>query len=212
MAENLSFHSVRLLGLGHNRTSKPVKVLILLLALLPAVAGYMTARTTFKVLSFFWVVAYSSNKHYIHWHCSQLHRCHYYHCQWCPEIHKELPVRSTGQDQKLGLVLDFPKTPSPCYYLKQDWYFPVPLHTQLYLNPAGPSGEAKSGFPANLFSGNHAWFFLERANAEGDFFFFHRRLLTDIFAVVRLVTLLSSLALLGVLAQSLQLTVIENES
>ena len=50
VAENLSFHTVRLLG--HNRTSKPVKVPILSLALLAAVAGKLTARTAFKVLSF----------------------------------------------------------------------------------------------------------------------------------------------------------------
>ena len=51
MAENLRFHSVQLLG--HNGTSKPVKVSILPLALLAAVVGKLTARTTFKVLSFF---------------------------------------------------------------------------------------------------------------------------------------------------------------
>ena len=45
-----SFHSVRLLG--HNRTSKSVKVPIFPLALNATVAGYMTAQTTFKVLSF----------------------------------------------------------------------------------------------------------------------------------------------------------------
>ena len=73
------------------------------------------------------------------------------------------------------------------------------------------SGEAKSGFPANFFSRNRACLFLERANAEGDLFFFRRRLFTG-FTVVRPVTLLSSLALLGVLAGSLQLTVNENLS
>ena len=46
-----SFHSVRLLG--HNRTNKSVKVPIFPLALNATVAGYMTAQTTFKVLSFF---------------------------------------------------------------------------------------------------------------------------------------------------------------
>ena len=123
VAENLSFHSVRLLG--HNGTSKPVKVPILPLALIAAVAGKLTARTTFKVLSFFgWLLTIRTNTIYTG-HCSQPHRCHYRHYQWCPEFHKELPVRSptTGQDQKLGLVLDFPKTPGPCYYHKQDWYF-----------------------------------------------------------------------------------------
>ena len=56
VAENLSFHNVRLLG--HNGTSKPVKVPILSLALLAAVAGKLTARTTFKVLSFFgWLLS-----------------------------------------------------------------------------------------------------------------------------------------------------------
>ena len=52
--------------------------------------------------------------------------------------------------------------------------------------------------------------FLERANADGDWFFF---LLTGFAVVVRLVTsLLLSLALSGVLARSLQLTVNDNES
>ena len=85
------------------------------------------------------------------------------------------------------------------------------------------SGKAKSGFPANFFSRKRACLFLERAKAEGDCFFFRakaegdcfffrRRLLTG-FAVVRPVTsMLLSLALLGVLAQSLQLTVNDNES
>ena len=54
MAENLSFHSVR--PLGHNGTSKPVKVPILPLALLAAVAGKLTARTTFK--GFFYIHKY----------------------------------------------------------------------------------------------------------------------------------------------------------
>ena len=63
MAENLSFHSVRLLG--HNGTSKPVKVPILPLALLAAVAGKLTARTTFKVLSFFgWLLTVRTNTIY----------------------------------------------------------------------------------------------------------------------------------------------------
>ena len=103
-----------------------MKVPIFPLALNATVAGYMTARTTFKVLSFFgWmltVLTYTI-------HCS--HRRHYRHCQWCPEIHEELHVRSTltGQFQQLDLVLDFPKTPGHCYYHKKDWYFPVPLHT-----------------------------------------------------------------------------------
>ena len=60
VAENLSFHNVRLLG--HNGTSKPVKVPILSLALLAAVAGKLTARTTFKVLSFFGWLLYKSSK------------------------------------------------------------------------------------------------------------------------------------------------------
>ena len=63
VAENLSFHSVRLLG--HNGTSKPVKVPILSLALLAAVAGKLTARTTFKVLSFFgWLLTVRTNTIY----------------------------------------------------------------------------------------------------------------------------------------------------
>ena len=85
-------------------------------------------------------------------------------------------------------------------------------HTELSESCRSSSGEAKSGFPANFFSRNRACLFLERANAEGDLFFFRRHLLTD-FPVVRPVTLLSSLALLGVLApRSLQLTVKENLS
>ena len=60
MAENLSFHIVRLLS--HNGTSKPVKVPILSLALLAAVAGKLTARTTFKVLSFLgWMFTVRTN-------------------------------------------------------------------------------------------------------------------------------------------------------
>ena len=75
------------------------------------------------------------------------------------------------------------------------------------------SGKVKSGFPANFFSRKHACLFLEWANAEGDWFFFRQRLLTGYASVVRPVTsLLLSLALLGVLARSLQLTVNENES
>ena len=63
VAENLSFHSVRLLC--HNGTSKPVKVPILPLALLAAVAGKLTARTTFKVLSFFgWFLTIRTNTIY----------------------------------------------------------------------------------------------------------------------------------------------------
>ena len=84
-------------------------------------------------------------------------------------------------------------------------------HTELFKSCWSSSGEAKSGFPANFFSRNRACLFLERANAEGDLFFFRRRLYTG-FTVVRPVTVLSSLALLGVLAGSLQLTVNENLS
>ena len=84
-------------------------------------------------------------------------------------------------------------------------------HTELSESCWSSSGEAKSGFPAYFFSRNRACLFLERANAEGDLFFFRRRLFTG-FTVVRPVTLLSSLALLGVLAGSLQLTVNENLS
>ena len=57
MIGKLSFYSVRLLG--HNGASISVKVPIISLALRAAVAGYTTARTTFKVLSFFGVDAYS---------------------------------------------------------------------------------------------------------------------------------------------------------
>ena len=63
VAENLSFHSVRLLG--HNGTSKPVKVPILPLALFAAIAGKLTARTTFKVPSFFgWLLTVRTNTIY----------------------------------------------------------------------------------------------------------------------------------------------------
>ena len=152
--------------------------------------------------------AYSKNKHYIHWHCSQPHRCHYRHYQWCPEFHKELPVCSTttGQDQ-LGLVLDFPKTQGPCYYHKQDWFFQF-LYTHRII-----------WILLVLFWQSQIWFsrncvclFLERATTEGDLFFFRRRLLTGFFGVVHPVTPLSPLALFGVLARSLQLAVNENES
>ena len=86
-------------------------------------------------------------------------------------------------------------------------------HTELSESCWSSSGEAKSGFPANFFSRNRACLFLERANAEGDLFFFRRRFFSGFTVhVVRPVTLLSSLALLGVLAGSLQLTVNENLS
>ena len=104
MIDNLSFHSVR--PLDHKQL---VKVLILPLALLAAVAGNTTAQTMFKVLSFFWVdVSVRTNTIYT--------ARHYRHYQYlrCPEIHKELPVRLTGQDQQLDLVLDFSKTPGHC--------------------------------------------------------------------------------------------------
>ena len=72
------------------------------------------------------------------------------------------------------------------------------------------SGEGESGFPANFFSRKRACLLLERANAEGEFLFFRRRLTG--FTVARSATSLSSLALFGVLAGSLQLTVNDNES
>ena len=83
------------------------------------------------------------------------------------------------------------------------------LSTELSESCWSFSGEAKSGFPANFFSRNRTYLFLkvERGNADGDLFFFQRRLLTGFFAVVRPVTPLSSLALLGVFARSLQLTI-----
>ena len=105
-----------------------MKVPILLLALLAAVAGNMTALTTFKVLSFL---------------------------SGCLQLEKTLYKLAT-QDQKLGLVLDFPKTLGPCYYHKQDRYSPVPLHTQNYLNPAGPLlAKQNLDFQLTSFPGTH---------------------------------------------------------
>ena len=58
-----SFHGVRLLG--HNRTSKSVKVPIFPLALNATVVHYVTAQTTFKVLSFFgWLLTVWTNNIY----------------------------------------------------------------------------------------------------------------------------------------------------
>ena len=67
----------------------------------------------------------------------------------------------------------------------------------------------ESGFPANFFSRKRACLLLERANAEGEFLYFPRRLTG--FTVARPETSLSSLALFGVLAGSLHLTVNHNE-
>ena len=66
------------------------------------------------------------------------------------------------------------------------------------------------GFPAYFFSRKRVCLLLERANAEGEFLFLRRRLTG--FTVARPATSLSSLALLGVLAGNLQLTVTDNES
>ena len=58
-----SFHNVWLLG--HNQISKSVKVPIFPLALNATVAAYMTAWTTFKVLSFFgWILTEWTNTIY----------------------------------------------------------------------------------------------------------------------------------------------------
>ena len=73
-------------------------------------------------------------------------------------------------------------------------------HTESSESCWSSSGEAKSGFPANFFSRNRPCLFLEWAIAEGDLFFILRRLFTG-FTVVRPVTLLPSLALLGVWLQ-----------
>ena len=136
MAENLSFHNVRLLG--HNGTSKLVKVPILSVALLAAVAGKLTARTTFKVLSFFgWMLTVRTNTIYT---CT----AHNHIVVTIVTINGVQNFTKNclfAQRQQVRISRTWcwiPKTPGPCYYHKQDWYFPVPLHTQNYLNPAGP--------------------------------------------------------------------------
>ena len=74
--------------------------------------------------------AYSQNKQNIH--CSH-HRDYQY--LWCPEIHEELPVRLTGQDQRLGLVSDFPRDKIPITTTSKTGIFQF-LYTHNYQNPA----------------------------------------------------------------------------
>ena len=73
------------------------------------------------------------------------------------------------------------QAPGPYYYHQQDWYFPVCSQVDRESTASGnpgtvvmlfSSGKAKSGFPANFFSRKRVCLFLERANAEGDWFFF----------------------------------------
>ena len=188
MAENLSFHNVRLLG--HNGTSKPVKVPILSLALLAAVAGKLTARTTFKVLSFFgWMLAVRTNTIYTgtaHNHIvvtivtinSMVSRI-------SQRIACSLNDNSSGS---AGLGVGFSENTRSLLLPQARLVFSSSFtHTELSESCWSSSGEAKSGFPANFFSRNRACLFLERANAEGDLFF-RRRLLTGFFAVVCPVT------------------------
>ena len=108
-------------------------------------------------------------------------------------------------------MLDILKTNAgPCDYHNQDWYFPVPVHTFKYQNAAGRLlAKPNLVFQQTSFPSNHVCLFIEQANRERFFppttspYYFHSSTCTS-------VTLLSSLALLGV-ALSLPLTVIQKE-
>ena len=43
----------------------------------------------------------------------------HYQYLFVQKIQEGLPVRLPGQDQQVGLALDFPKTTGPSYYHKQ---------------------------------------------------------------------------------------------
>ena len=136
VAENLSFHNVRLLG--HNGTSKPVKVPILSLALLAAVAGKLTARTTFKVLSFFgWLLTVRTNTVYT----GTAHNHIVVTIVTINGVQNFTKNCLFAQRQQVRISWAWCwifRRHQVCDYHNQDWYFPVPLHTQNYLNPAGP--------------------------------------------------------------------------
>ena len=121
---------------------------------------------------------------------------HYRHYQylWCPEIHEELSVCLTSQNQKLEPCWIFQIQQVPVTTTSKFGVFSSFIHRAL-LESEKPrtaamllsSGEAKSGFPANYIR-KHSCIFLERANAD------------DSSDDASLGTSLSSLALLGVLA------------
>ena len=160
----------------------------------------MTARTTCKVLTFFgWMLTVRTNT---------IYSAHI--------IVTIVTIKGVQKFTKVGSVaglgVGFSDDTSSLLLPQARLVFSSSFtHTELFRSCWSSSGEAKSGFPANFFSRNRACLFLERANAEGDQLFFRRRLFTG-FTVVRPVTFLSSLAFLGVLVGSLQLTVNENLS
>ena len=167
VADNLSFHNVRLLG--HNGTSKPVKVPILSLALLAAVAGKLTARTTFKVLSFFGG-------------CLQLEQTLYTlalltttslslsSLSMVSRISQRIACSlNDNRSGSAGLGIGFSEDTRSVLLPQARLVFSSSFtHTEFSESCWSSSGEAKSGFPANFFSRNRACLFLERANAEGD--------------------------------------------
>ena len=89
-------------------SSKSVKVSIFALTRNAAVAGHVTARKTFKVLSFFeWMLTVRTNTMYTVYIVVTIVTIS---ILWCPEVHEGMPVCLTDQDQQQGLVFDFPKT------------------------------------------------------------------------------------------------------
>ena len=187
--------------LCHNRTGKSVKVPIFLLALDAAVASYMTAWATFKFTSFLgWMLTVRTNTVYP--------VLTFVTINVCLGQKSKRTARSCNKSGStawagVGLSEDSRSLSLPQTRLVFSSSF---THTE----SCWSSGEGESGFPANFFSRKRACLLLERANAEGEFLFFRRRLTG--FTVARPATSLSSLALFGVLAGSLQLTVNDNES
>ena len=166
MVENQGF-SVRLLG--HNHTSKSVKVPIFPLALNSAVAGNMTAQTMLKVLSFLAG-------------CLQFEQTLY---TLLTLLSLSMVSRNSGRiacsfnrsGSAAGLgVGSFEDTRPQLLPQARLVFSSFFTHTGLSESCWSSSGEAKSGFPANFFSRNRACLFLERANPEGDLFLFRRRL------------------------------------
>ena len=135
VAENLSFHSVRLLG--HNGTSKPV-------------AGHITARTTFKVLSFLGG-------------CLQLEQMLYTlalltttslslsSLSMVPRNSQRIACSFNRSGSEAGLGVGFSEdTRSLLLPQARLVFFSSFTDTELTGSCWSSSGEAKSGFPANF--------------------------------------------------------------
>ena len=173
MCRESSFHSVQLLG--HNRTSKSMKVPITLQKQViwqreqrwrssPFLAGSLHFEQTLYTLltssSLSSLSMVSRNSQRIAWSFNR-------------------------SGSAAGLGVGFSEDTRSLLLPQARLVFSSSFtHTELSEYCWSSSGEAKSGFPADFFSRNRACLFLERANAEGDLFFFWRHLLTG-FTVVR---------------------------